>query len=206
MNLTLIIIIITAFISITAFNNQELFNKLKFNAYAINKSKQWYRFLSYGVVHADWGHLIINMLVLWSFGDLVELYFNAYFGIKGKLFFLLLYILGIALSTTYSYEKHKKNAYYNAVGASGAVSAVLFASIILHPTGSIMLLFFPVPIPAPVFGLLYLIYSAYMARRGNDNIGHDAHFFGAIFGVLFILVLKPALFIHFFYQLQTIFN
>lgn len=205
MNLTIIIIIITAFVSITAFSNQQLFNNLKFNAYAIKKNKQWYRFISYGLIHADWGHLIINMLVLWSFGDLVEQYFNVYFGLKGKLLFLILYILGIVLSTIYSYEKHKDDAYYNAVGASGAVSAVLFASIILHPTGKIMLLFFPVPIPAPIFGILYLVYSAYMARRGKDNIGHDAHFFGAIFGVLFLAVIKPALFIHFINQLQTIF-
>jgi membrane associated rhomboid family serine protease len=205
MNITLFIIIITSLISITAFGNNELFNKLKFNAYAIHNHKQWFRFITYGLVHAGWAHLVINMLVLYSFGDLVEQYFSYYFAAKGMLFYLLLYIGGIILSTVYAYEKHKGDAYYNAVGASGAVSAVLFASIILHPTGKIMMLFFPVPIPAPIFGILYLVFSAYMARRGDDNIGHDAHFFGAIFGILFLAVLKPELFIIFMQQVKNIF-
>lgn len=207
MGITLFIIIGTALVSIGAFNNQEMFNNFKFNAYAINKNKQWHRFISYGLIHADWVHLIINMFVLWSFGNIVEQYFNHYFGFKGRLFFLLLYLGGLVLSTVYSYEKHKKNAYYNAVGASGAVAAVLFASIILHPTGGVGLLFLPdnLRLPAPAFGILYLVFSAYMAKRGRDNIGHDAHFFGAIFGVIFVILLKPVLFSHFVKQLQFLF-
>ncbi len=108
-------------------------------------------------------------------------------------------------SVLFDYGKHKHDPAYNAVGASGAVSAVVFASIILYPGGGIYLFFIPVEIPSPVFGILYLIYSAYMARRGRDNIGHHAHFWGAIYGVVFTIALKPVLFLYFIDELGNIF-
>ncbi|TVQ87212.1 MAG: rhomboid family intramembrane serine protease [Bacteroidetes bacterium] len=198
MNLTIIIIIITAATSIMAFQNAATFYKMKFNAYLINHNRQWYRFFTYALLHADWAHLLVNMFVLWSFGTLVEQLFSIHFGNIATIYFLLLYVGGVMFSTLPSYGKHKNNDFYNAVGASGAVSAVLFSSIIMYPQGSIVFLFFPVPIPAWIFGILYLVYSAYMAKRGSDNIGHDAHFWGAVYGVVFTIALNPSFVPEFF--------
>lgn len=192
MILTILIIILTAITSILAFNNPQLFYKLKFNAFLIHHNKQWYRFFSYSLIHADWMHLLVNMFVLWSFGRIVEVSFLSNFSEQGYLYYALLFIGGVAFSTLPSYGKHKNNDFYNAVGASGAVSAVLFSSILVYPQGSIVFIFFPVPLPSWVFGILYLVYSAYMSKKGNDNIGHDAHFWGAIFGLVFTIALKPA--------------
>lgn len=194
MKITYLIIFITAITSFLAFSNSELFSRLQFNAYIIkNNRKQWYRFFSYGLLHADWPHLIINMFVLYSFGTQVEMLMIYIFGAKGILYFILLYIGGIALSVVPSFEKQKNNIYYNAVGASGAVSAVVFSSIIFYPDSKIIFMFIPFPIPAVLFGIIYLIYSAVMAKKAKDNIGHDAHFWGAVFGVAFTIALKPAL-------------
>ncbi len=199
------IIILTSLISIMAFNNPQLLNRLQFNAYAIKHQKQGWRFLTYGFVHAGWGHLAINMFVLWSFGRIVLTLYGYHFGNLGILYFLLLYIGGIMFSVLFDYGRHKNDTWYNAVGASGAVSAVVFASIILYPAGGIYLFFIPVEIPSPIFGILYLIYSVYMARRGQDNIGHDAHFWGAIYGVILTIAIKPELFIFFIQELGNMF-
>ncbi|MFA4850931.1 MAG: rhomboid family intramembrane serine protease [Bacteroidales bacterium] len=205
MIITWIIIIITAAVSIPAFGNKELFSRLRFNPYIIKETRQWYRFLFYGMIHADWAHLVINMFVLYSFGEQVEFFMKLYFGAKGNLYFIILYIGGIILSVVPAFEKHKNDSWYNAVGASGAVSAIVFSSIIFWPSSKIMFLLFPFPIPAAVFGVLYLVYSAYMARRASDNIGHDAHFWGALFGVVFTIALKPELAVMFVKQLSEIF-
>lgn len=201
--MTILIIAVTGIISFLAFGRKDLFDKLKFNAYLIYKYKQYHRFFSYGLIHADWGHLLINMFVLFSFGELVEEAFEVLFGIKGYFYYFLLYAGGIAFSTLYDFGAQKDNGYYNAVGASGAVAAVLFSSIIIFPTGKIALLFFPIGIPAPIFGLLYIAYSVYMARKGTDNIGHTAHFFGALYGILFTIAIKPALASSFFESIFT---
>ncbi len=203
--MTIFIIIITAIISIWAFNNREVFDKLSFNAYEIKHKKEGWRFFSYALIHAGWAHLIINMFVLYSFGDVVETLLNYYFGIKYLIYFSLLYIGGIIFSILFDFRKNKDNVYYNAVGASGAVSAIVFSSIILYPGGSIYLFFIPIPIPSAIFGILYLIYSAYMSKRAKDNIGHSAHFWGAIFGVIFTIILKPKLFLIFLEQITNIF-
>jgi len=205
MIITWVIIIITCAVSIPAFSNGVLFSNLKFNPYIIKETRQWHRFFTYGVLHADWTHLIVNMFVLYSFGEQVEFMMRYYFGAKGLLYFVLLYVGAIFLSVVPSFEKHKNDSWYNAVGASGAVSAVLFSSIFLLPGSKIMLLFFPVPMPAPVFGILYLFFSAYMARKGTDNIGHDVHLWGALFGSVFTIAIKPELFMIFINQLQHIF-
>lgn len=192
--ITYFVIGITAVVSIIAFQRRDIFDQLKFNAYVIKKHKKYYRFLSYGLVHADWMHLIINMFVLFSFGDIVSQFFDYHFGFKGNVYFLLLYIGGIAFSTLYDFGKHKDDPYYNAVGASGAVAAVVFSSILLYPAGKIFLFFIPIGIPAPLFGILYLGYSVYMGKKGTDNIGHTAHFFGAIYGLIFTIAIKPEFF------------
>jgi membrane associated rhomboid family serine protease len=203
--LNLSIIILTVLISIYAFYNQELFGRLKFNAYAIRHHGQGWRFLSYGLVHADWVHLFINMFVLYSFGKAVIDAYHYYFDVRGYFFYLLLYIGGIGFSVLFDYGKHKDDPDYNAVGASGAVSAVLFASILLYPTGSVYIFPIPFPLPSVVFGVIYLVYSAVMARRAKDNIGHNAHFWGAIFGIAFTTAMKPVLAVSFYQQIMNLF-
>ncbi len=201
MIVTYVIIAISVITSLVAFNRPDIFDKLKFNAYAINKHKEWYRFFTYGIIHADYMHLFINMFVFYSFGGIVESVFQIYFDSQATLFYILLYVGGIAFSSLWDFGKYKNNSYYNAVGASGAVSAILFSSIILYPQGKIFLFFIPIGIPAPIFGILYLAYSAYMAKKGTDNVGHSAHFWGAIYGVVFTIALKPSLVITFFNNL-----
>lgn len=200
--MTLVIIIITALISIAAFNNSELFNKMKFNAWLIREKKQSWRFVTYGFVHAGWFHLLINMFVLFSFGRLVEGVFQNSFGLgKGLFYYALLYFGGIIFATVLDYGRQKNNPYYDAVGASGAVAAVVFSSIILAPTNSLFIFPIPFPIPAYIFGVLYLIYSAYMGKQNKDNIGHNAHFLGAVFGLLFTIAINPQFFYYFVHQL-----
>ncbi len=202
--MNLLIIAATVIVSFTAFNKPLLFENLKFNAYAIRYGKNYYRFLSYGLIHADMVHLLVNMFVLYSFGRNVEPAFQSLFGtLPGSGVYTFMYVAAIAFSTLVAYGRYRNDPSYNAVGASGAVSAVVFASILLHPQGNIMFIFLPVPIPSPVFGVLYLAYSAYMARRAQDNIGHDAHFYGAVFGFLFPILLQPWLFTRF---IQILFN
>lgn len=201
--ITIIIIAITSVVSILAFSNRELQGKLLFSPIMIAEHRQGYRFLTHALVHADWMHLIINMFVLLSFGRAVEEFFSYFFAAKGWYFYILLYIGGILISSTPSYVQHKDNKFYHAVGASGAVSAAVFASILISPLTGIRFIFIPFDIPAFIFGILYLIYSAYMAKKGNDNIGHDAHFWGAVFGFVFTIILKPALFMAFVQQILS---
>lgn len=205
MIISYLIIAITAIVSILAFSNHNISDKLKFNAYRINHNKEWYRMFTYGFVHANWFHLFVNMFVLYSFGKYVEYFFKMYFMEYGVIIFVLFYMLSLLASTTYSYEKHKQDIFYNAVGASGAVSAIVFASILFFPIGKMIIFPIPIPLPSFVFGILYLIYSLYMSKKGNDNVGHDAHLFGAIFGFLFPIAIKPKLFMIFIEQLQSLF-
>lgn len=173
-----------------------------FNAYMIHHRNQWYRFFSGGLVHEDWMHLGFNMYSLYLFGSAVENGFAVIFEEKGPLFFVLLYVSAIAMSSLYSYEKNKNNMYYNALGASGAVSAVIFAFIILAPTTKLVFLFIPFPIPAYLFGLIFLGVEYYLGKRGNTNIGHDAHFWGAVYGIAFTLILKRDLLNNFIEQVK----
>lgn len=191
MSITLFLIILTVLVSYTTFRNRLAFERMKFNAYEIRQHRSWHRFFSYGLLHADWMHLLVNMFVLYSFGSLVEEIIVAQFGLTGRLLYAILYISALFFSVLPSYFKHRKNYYYNAVGASGAVSSILFASIILHPQGSVYFMFIPVPIPAVIFGVFYLGYSVWMARRGGDNVAHDVHFWGAVYGILFIALIHP---------------
>jgi len=201
MEVTYGIILFTVVASIICFNNEELFNRLKFNAFDVKHSNQWYRFFSYGFLHSGWVHLLINMLVLYSFGNLVEHFFKVYFVEKYILYYILLYLGGLLLSIIPAFGKHKNDVFYNAVGASGAVSSVIFASIIIIPKAPISFFFVPLEIPAWIFGILYIIYEFYMSRKAKDNIGHDAHFWGAVYGVIFTIALKPSLAVGFLQQI-----
>ncbi|MBR7003750.1 MAG: rhomboid family intramembrane serine protease [Bacteroidales bacterium] len=199
---TLIIILITAGISILCFNGALDSDALKFNAYDVWHRNQWHRMLSYGLVHGGWGHLFFNMLTLYFFGTVVERYFQAAFGnTHGIYLYVALYVSALAVSTIGDLIKHKDNYGYNAVGASGAVSAVLFASILFEPKMGIYIYLIPIPVPGYIFAPLYLLYCWYMAKRNMDNIGHTAHFWGAVYGLVFPLICRPDIFYHFMSQL-----
>jgi len=198
--MTIIIIALTCIISILAFNKTQLIYRYQFNSYQILRRKQYIRLISHAFLHANWTHLIINMLVFLSFGQSLERSFKAMFGSPGILFFLLLYFGAVIISPLYSLIKQRDNYMYNAVGASGAVSAVVFANIFLAPWKQIYF-FGIIPIPGIVFALLYLIYSWQMSKRNRDNIAHDTHFLGAVFGLVFPVILNPQLFGSFIEQL-----
>lgn len=199
---TLIIILLTAAVSILCFQGMLDMDALKFNAYDVWHRKQWYRMLSYGLVHGSWGHLFFNMLTLYFFGTVVERYFQAAFGSSdGIALYVILYVSAIAVSTVGDLVKYRDVRGYNAVGASGAVSAILFASILFEPKMGIYIYLIPIPVPGYIFAPLYLIYCWYMARRNMDNIGHTAHFWGALYGLAFPLVCRPDIFGHFLSQL-----
>lgn len=200
---TLFLIIATIAVSMKAFNDRETTDKLKFNAYMVMKKKEYYRILSHALIHNSWMHLGVNMFVLYSFGEVVETLFSfpelfpkTYY--YGNFLYVMMYVLAAAFASVPALLKHKNNHSYNAVGASGAVSAVAFASILLYPQGKIQFILFPfIDIPNVVFGLAYLGYSYYMSKNSRDNIAHDAHFAGAIFGLLFPILLNPSLFSRF---------
>jgi membrane associated rhomboid family serine protease len=192
MGITLIIILSTVAISFMAWNKTEIYNRLIFNPYSVFHRKEWYRMFSGALLHADIPHLAINMLVLYSFGTYMEQVYAAIIPL-GITMYLLLYILSIAAANFKTLFENKNNVWYNAVGASGAVSAVVFAYVLFAPIDKI-LFFGLIPIPAFLYGILYLVYSQYMSQKANDNIGHDAHFYGAVFGFVFTGLLKPELF------------
>ena len=189
MSITLIILIVTVAVSLIAFSNRGLSVNLLFYPWEIKRENQWYRFITHGFIHADFMHLFINMWVLYIFGEVVEKSLKFIYGSEGTLYFLLLYFGGLIFSSMYSYGRHLNNPQYSALGASGAVSGITFAYILMYPMSGLMIFPIPIQLPAFVFGILYLIYSWYMGRRGKDNIGHDAHFFGALYGVIFMIIL-----------------
>ncbi|MEO6166980.1 MAG: rhomboid family intramembrane serine protease [Chitinophagales bacterium] len=190
-DITIIIILVTVAASIAAFQSTDLMNRWVMNPYAVKHGNQWYRFITSGFIHANWMHLLFNMLVFYSFAPVVKAYYDFGFGAKSTWYFIILYIGGLLISDLPTYIKHKDHSWYNSLGASGAVSAVLFAFVFLNPLGTIY--FYFLPLPGIVMGVLYLGYSWYMARQGGDNINHDAHFYGAVFGVLYTFLLKPSL-------------
>jgi membrane associated rhomboid family serine protease len=191
--ITWFIIGITALISYLGFQNPSLVSKLQFNAAQIIHRKEYYRLISHAFIHAGWTHLGVNMLVLYFFGRNIEAYFGHYFGRSATAYFVLLYFGGILASNLWSLIKHKNNYYYNAVGASGAVSAVLFATIFFDPWQPLYL-FAILPIPGILFAAGYLFYSYQMSKKQRDNVAHDAHFLGAVFGFIFPILLRPELF------------
>ncbi len=190
--ITVIIIAITCIVSILCFNGTLNGNKLIFNAYQVWHRKEWYRMLTSGIIHSGWGHLFFNMLTLYFFGRVVEQYFSAAFGgVLGAVLYVMLYVSALAISSLGDLVKYRDNWNYNALGASGAVSAVLFASILFAPKMGIYIYLIPIPVPGYIFAPLYLLYCRYMAKRNMDNIGHTAHFWGAVYGILFPIICKP---------------
>lgn len=193
MSLTLIFIALTVALSIYAWNNPHIMNKWIMNPYSVYRHKEYYRFLTAGFIHADYGHLLFNMLSLFFFGDVVEFYFARDFGGSTSIiYYAVVYLGGILAGGIPGFMDNKNNSYYNALGASGGVSAIVFSAILFKPTDQIYVYFFPMP--GFIYAILYSAYSYYMSKRNLDNIGHSAHLWGAGFGVLFTLLLDHTLF------------
>jgi membrane associated rhomboid family serine protease len=187
LSITLIIVAATSIISFIAFSNQNLLDQFIFYPPAVRRG-QWYRFFSCGLIHADWGHLIFNMIALYMFGEVVESKFVEAFGTSGKLIYLAMYVLALAASVIPTYINNKDNYHYRSLGASGAVSAVIFAGILFEPLMGIGLFFIPVFIAGFLFGIIYLLVSGWLDKRGGGNINHSAHIFGALFGIGFTII------------------
>jgi membrane associated rhomboid family serine protease len=202
MSITLVIVGFTVLISLYAFRNPVVLQRLILNPYVAVRRNEYYRFLSSGFIHKDHMHLIFNMLSMYFFGGVVEQQFNLIFGSRGDLYFVLLYVLGIIVSDIPSFMKHKDNPGYNSLGASGGVASVIFTFILLRPLDKICL-YFALCFEGFILGALYLVFSYFQGRKANDNINHDAHLFGALFGLVFIAVLYPQAIPEFFEQVSN---
>jgi Uncharacterized membrane protein (homolog of Drosophila rhomboid) len=188
-SITLIIIVTTVIVSLIAFNNQQVMDNLIFYPPAVSEKNQYYRFITCGFIHADVAHLAFNMLSFYLFSNaLVEPAFIQYFGDYGRAVLLLMYIMALIVCLLPTYWKNKNNENYRSLGASGAVSAVIFAGIIIAPQLQMGFFIIPPVIPGFIFGPLYLICSFYLDKRGGGNINHSAHIWGALFGVVFIII------------------
>ena len=198
--ITLLIIIFTCLVSYRALSDQQTFSRLKHFPYQESRTKEFYRLLSSGFVHGDYIHLAFTMYVLYMFGGYVEATFEqaAIFGKPmGKVIFFLLYIANIIAASVPTYFKHKDNPSFSSIGASGAVSGILFIFIVLNPYAPLNIMFIPIDIPAIILGIGYLAYSSYAAKKGGGRIDHMAHFYGAVFGVAMFWILKPRMIRHF---------
>lgn len=184
---TIVIIAITCLVSFIAFGNPKLMGALIFWPPAVTRDHDYSRFIGYGLVHGDGQHLLFNMVTLYFFGRTMEAVINARLGPYGFAFF---YTLGLIVSILPTYFQHRNDAEYRSLGASGAVSAVLFAFILFQPWAMIYV-FFAIPIPAILYAVLYVGYTIWANHRGGDRINHSAHLWGAAYGVAFVLVMKP---------------
>lgn len=188
---TYIIIGFTVLASLLAWSSSNLMQKWIFSPYQIARRHEWHRFLTSGLIHQDYLHLIFNMVSLYFLGLYAEHGFALKFGEMYQLYFVFFYFSAIVVADIPVFFKHRRNAYYRALGASGAVSAVIFSAILLEPNISLVVFPIPFPIPGVVYAVLYVLYSAYMSRNSQDNIGHDAHLYGALYGVAFTAILVP---------------
>jgi len=189
MSSTLIIIAITCVVSMTAFGNARLLDGMLFWPPAVTKQGEYQRLISYGLVHADFTHLFFNMFTLYFFGTLVERFYQARMGDYGFAFF---YTLGLVASILPTWWRHRHDPEYRSLGASGSVMAVLFASMLFDPW-MLIYLFGAVPVPAIVYGVLFVAYEVWADRRGKDRVNHSAHLWGAAYGLLFTLAVYPPL-------------
>ncbi len=203
MSVTVVIIVVTVIASMYAWNQPQRLQQWLLNPYLVQHQKQYYRFITSGLIHSNTMHLLLNMIALYFFGRSVEITFINLYGSQGLVIFVLFYLLGIIVSDIPTFLKNRDNPHYNSLGASGGVAALVFSSILFFPLNKIYFLFLPIGIPGFILGTLYLIYSYYQAKGSRDNINHDAHFYGAVFGLAFTLVLEPAVLIRFFREVSS---
>ncbi|MBS1927249.1 MAG: rhomboid family intramembrane serine protease [Ferruginibacter sp.] len=186
-SITVILIAINVIISLIGFSNRDFMRKLIMWPYGVKRQQQYYRMVSSGFLHADYIHLFFNMFTLYFFGTNLEFIFSQ-LHLGSEAAYLLLYFMALVVSDLPSYLKHQNDSGYQSLGASGAVSAVVFAVILFNPWGAIYI-YGAIKISALVYAVLYIIYCVYMGKQGTDHINHDAHLWGAVFGLLFAIVL-----------------
>ena len=188
--ITLLIIVVTVLVSLSAFKDELLMHKLILWPRGMNDPKEYYRFVSSGFIHADMNHLVFNMMSLYFFGSAAEVF------IGSNILYLVLYITGIIVASVPTFLRNRNNSYYRSLGASGGVSAIIFYTIYHSPWSRISLIFIPEElfkgIPGILFGVLYLAYCVYMDRKGSDNINHNAHLFGALYGFTFAIAIDAS--------------
>jgi len=200
-SITVILIFITVAVSFYTFNKNDLQGRLMMNPYLIKTKDQYYRFISSGFIHKDHMHLLWNMFSFYFFGTAVERDFGFVFGKAGVYYFIVLYLSAIVVSDIPTYLKERNNADYNSLGASGGVGSVIFAFIILQPLQSICL-YIAFCMPGFVFGVGYMAYTYYQGRKAKDNINHDAHLYGALYGLLFCVIAYPTSLLLFYDQVK----
>ena len=196
--MTLLLIAVTALVSWQAFERPQLLARLILWPPAVDRYRQYDRLIGHGFIHADWQHLIFNMITLYFFGGRIE---QAFEPVIGPIGFVLFYLSALLVAILPSYLRHRHDPGYRSLGASGAVSAVLFASILISPWSWLLVLF--IPMPAIVFGVCYIGYGIWMGRRGGDNINHSAHLWGAGYGILFTVMMEPRIVGIFFDRLMS---
>ncbi|MBS0386936.1 MAG: rhomboid family intramembrane serine protease [Proteobacteria bacterium] len=188
--MTLLLLAVIGVVSVAGLSfAPELRERCLFRPYWLLPRRQYGTLISSGFMHADYGHLLFNAFTLWSFGRLVE-------RAIGSPRFLVLYAFGLLVAQAGTWLSHRRDPGYASLGASGAILAVLFASVVYYPTGSLYILPLPVPIPAPLFAVGYLAYSWYAARQARGRINHDAHFSGALAGLAFVALTDPGAWRH----------
>ena len=201
---TIIIIAITVLASFYAWNNASIMENWNFNPYSIHKRNQYHRFVTSAFIHNDYMHLFFNMFTFYFFGTSIEAKFTYYFGTVGVGLFVIFYVLAIVVADLPTYLKYKNSPHYNALGASGGVSAIVFSWILFFPTQYIYIMAI-LPLPGFVLGILFVIYSYYQGKKEGSRINHDAHLYGAVFGLIFTLLVIPDVFDHFIRQVTSLF-
>lgn len=189
---------ITALVSYGAFTSQQLLSETIFSPYRVKQNKEYWRLITAGFLHADWSHLLLNMFVLFAFGKQVENEYIQNFGPQGNLVYALMYVSAILVAHISTLYKEQNNPNYLSLGASGATSAVVFASILFHPLQK-----FYFGIPGFAMGAIYLYYSSYAAKQMSDRINHEAHFYGAVYGFVFPIIFKPVIGMYCFMQIKN---
>lgn len=197
MSVTLILIIIIAGISFYAWSAPQIQAKLMMNPYRVSQRNEFHRFITSGFIHSGYIHLFFNLFTLYFFGSQMERIFNFMFGSKGVIYFLILFIVGVIVSDIPTYFKYRHSPGYNSLGASGGVAALVFSFILFNPTEKLYILFIPFGIPGFILGTLFLVYSYYQSKNSGDNINHDAHLYGALFGLVFSTIIQPSILLRF---------
>jgi membrane associated rhomboid family serine protease len=192
LSLTVLIIIATLFVSLKGFSDQNFLHQMAFSPYDVKHHNKQFKFITHIFIHADWSHFLFNMFSLYMFGDLLEKELRNAYGItQGNFHFFVIYFVGGLFATLWPMIRNQNNPNYLSLGASGAVSSVIFAVVLWYPSLPMGIIFLPgIYIPAYIFGPLYLAFEFYAFRKGRGNIAHDAHIGGAFFGIIYILIIN----------------